>query len=234
MDAIQINVYAFLGILEFTLLLLVASLVLFVRGKNLMRWQRLARKKLKEMKQLPQTVTFEQYLREELNRNQRLTECVAGSQDDVENKAVELMKLREQYLELELQVRAWENDQNVFRESLVAGLGELIERLRPEAQTATDAGVDVSEIIPQREESAAEQQRSEQRRLIDTHDAEFDRLKEVINNQQDDRHVLESKLRELEALLEFKDATIEELEKQNKKREANLRAAAGGKSVDRC
>ena len=229
MEDIQINVYAFLGVMELTLLLLVSTLVLVIRTKKLAHWQALARKKLKELKQLPATVSFEQYLREALNLNQGLIESAVASHDEADKNTVELMEIRAKFLELELDAQASVDDPNAFRERLIAGLSELIEGLGPEVQTTADSGEETFEILPQQDDAAEEQEHSGQRRQIDTHDAEFDRLKEVINNQQDDRHEMERKIQDLEALLEFKDATIEELEKQNKKLEVSLLAVSGEK-----
>ena len=229
MEDLHINAYAFLGVLEFSLLLFVAALVFIVRSKNLARRLRLLQQKLKKAVQVPETVSFEQYLRDEMIRNQGLIERAAASQDDAEKKAVELMKMRGQFLGLEIEVRAVENNPAVFQDKLAVGLSALIEQLRPAADTVAETGVEAVELIPQQEEAAVEQHGSEPRNLIDTRDAEFNRLKEVINNQQDvmeallkaegelsrqdDRHELQIRLQELEALLESKDATIEELEK---------------------
>jgi hypothetical protein len=248
MADLQINVYAFLGVLEFSLLLLVVTLFFVVRSKNLAGRLRVVQAKLKKAEQVPEPVTFDQYLRDEVLRNQELIELAAGSQDDAEKKAAELMEMRKQFLELEVQAQALENNPIAFQGKLAAGLSELMEQLRSEADTVTETVAEEYEIIPQLEETATEQEQSEQRKLLDTHDAEFDRLKEVINNQQDamqalrkaedeifpqdEKHELEIKLQELEAQVEFKDAAIEELEKQYSKLEARFLAATGEKKLD--
>jgi len=246
MADLQINAYAFLGVLELALLLFVVSLVLVIRSNKLADRLRVVQGKLKKAEQLPEPVTFEQYLHDEVLHNQDLMEHAAESQDDAEKNAAEAMAMRKQFLELEIELRALENDPIAFQNKLAAGLNELMERLRPEAEIVMESVVEAVETIPPLE--AAVQDQSAQRKLLATHDAEFDRLKKVINNQQDamealrkaengippqgDKHELESKLQELEALLEFKDAAIEELEKQTNKLEAEFLTASGEKKVN--
>jgi len=224
------------------------ALIFVVRSINLARRLRVVQAKLKKAEQVPEPVSFDQYLRDELHRNQDLIELAAASQDDAEKKATELLEVRKRFLELEVQARALENNPIAFPAKLAAGLSELVEQLRSEAETVTEPVVEGYDIITQLEEAATEQEQSEQRKPLDTHDAEFDRLKEVINNQQDamqalrkaedeilpqeERHALEIKIQELEALVEFKDAAIEELEKQYSELEARFLAAAGEKNVD--
>jgi len=243
MENLQINVYAFLGVLEFSLLLLIVTLFFIVRSKNLAGQLRVVQGKLKKAEQLPETATFDQYLRDEVIHNQQLIERAAASQEDAEKKIAEVLNVRKQFLELEVEVRAFENNPITFQDKLADGLSELIERLRPEAELVMEPVAEAVETIPQSEQASAEQ-----RELIDTHDAELIRLKEVINNQQDaiealrraedrnvrqdEKHELEIKLQELEALVEFKDATIEELEKQYSELEARFLAASEGKKVN--
>ena len=247
MADLQINAYAFLGVLELALLLIVVSLVFVIRSNKLAGRLRVVQVKLKKAEQLPAPVTFDQYLRDEVLHNQDLMEHAAESQDDADKNVAEAMGMRKQFLELEIELRALENDPIAFQNKLAAGLNELMERLRPEAEIMMESVVEAVETIPP-VDAAAVQEQSAQRQLLDTHDAEFDRLKKVINNQQDalealrkaedrippqgDKHDLESKLRELEALLEIKDAAIEELEKQYNKLEAEFLAASGEKRVN--
>ena len=244
MTDLDINVYAFLGMLEFALLLLVLSLVFILRSHKLARRLRVAQVKLKKAAQLPEPVSFDQYLRDALSQNQELLERVAASQDEAEKKVAELMEIRNQYLELEFEARAVADNPIAFQDKLESGLSELREGMLSDAEIVMEPLVGPPEPMAQVEETAA----TEQRKLIDTRDAEFNRLKEVINNQQDamkalldaegevspqdgDRE-LHGKLQELEALLEFKDATIEELEKQNSKLEARLLAAEEEKTLN--
>jgi hypothetical protein len=244
MTDFHINTYVFLGILEFALLLLVLSLVLILRSHKLAGRLRVAQVKLKKAAQLPEPVTFDQYLRDELSQNQDILERVAASQDEAEKKVADLMDIRNQYLELEIEARAVADNPIAFQDKLETGLSELQEGVLSEAEIVMEPVVEPPEPTTQQEETAA----TEQRKLIDTRDAEFNRLKEVINNQQDamkalldaeaeaspqdgDRE-LHGKLQELEALLEFKDATIDELEKQNSKLEARLLAAEEEKNLN--
>ena len=244
MTDFHINIYVFLGILEFALLLLVLSLVFILRSHKLAGRLRVAQVKLKRAAQLPEPVTFDQYLRDELSQNQDILERVAASQDEAEKKVADLMDIRNQYLELEVEARAVADNPIAFQDKLETGLSELREGVLSEAEIVMEPVVGPPEPTAQQEETAA----TEQRKLIDTRDAEFNRLKEVINNQQDamkallhaegeaspqdgDRE-LHGKLQELEVLLEFKDATIDELEKQNSRLEARLLAAEEGKILN--
>ena len=242
MADLQINVYTFLGVLEFALILFLICLILIVRSNKLARRLRAVQDKLKKARQLPEAVTFTRYLRDEVAHNQGLIEGAAESQDDAGKNVAELMGFRKLFLELEIEARALENDPIAFQDKLAAGLRELIERVRPDAKIVMESVTEAVKTISPAE-GAAEQEQSAQRKLLDTHDAEFDRLKQVINNQQDAmealrkaedgtspqgyQHELESKLQELEALLEFKDAAIEQLEKQRSQLEAS-----GEKRVD--
>lgn len=244
MTDFHINTYVFLGILEFALLLLVLSLVFILRSHKLAGLLRVAQVKLKKAAQLPEPATFDQYLRDELSQNQDILERVAASQDEAERKVADLMDIRKQYLELEVEARAVADNPIAFQDKLETGLSELREGVLSEAEIVMEPVVGPPEPTAQQEETAA----TEQRKLIDTRDAEFNRLKEVINNQQDamkalldaeaeaspqdgDRE-LHGKLQELEALLEFKDATIDELEKQNSRLEARLLSAEEGKILN--
>jgi hypothetical protein len=247
MADLHINVYAFLGVLEFALLLLVVSLFFIVRSNRLAGRLRIVQGKLKKARQLQAPVTFAHYLRDEVDHNQGLIERAAESQDEAGKNVARMMGFRKQFLELEVEARALENDPNAFQDKLAAGLGELIKDMRPDAEIVMESLADAVATTPLQEEAVRQEQLA-QRKLLDTHDAEFDRLKKVINNQQDamealrkagngiapqgDRDELESKLQELEALLESKDATIEQLEKQHSKLEAGFLAVSGEKQVD--
>jgi len=248
MADLQINVYAFLGALEFALLLLVVSLVFVVRSNKLAGRLRVVQEKLKKAAQMRAPVSFDHYLRDEVVHNQKLIQRAAGSQDDADRKVAEVMGIRKQFLELEIEARTLENDPDALKDKLAAGLGELIEHLRPEPITVMESAVEAVESIPPVEEAVKQEQQLAQRKLLDTHEAEFDRLKKVINHQQDamdalrraengispqgDNDELEGKLQELEALLEFKDAAIEQLEKQHSKLEARFLAVSGEQQVD--
>jgi len=208
MADLQITVYAFLGVLEFALLLLVVSLVFIVRSIKLAGRLRVAQGKLKKAGQMPEPVTFEQYLRDEVIHSQDLIERAAASQDDAEKNVAEVMNMRKQFLELEVEARALENNPIAFQDKLTAGLGELIEGLRPEVKMVMESAVKAVDTIPQAEEATA----AEQRKLLDTHDAEFDRLKKVINNQQDAMKALRSELQARDNKVDGLDAGMQKLD----------------------
>ncbi|MGI9321424.1 MAG: hypothetical protein ACR2O5_08430, partial [Thiogranum sp.] len=77
MADLQINAYAFLGVLELALLLIVVSLVFVIRSNKLAGRLRVVQGKLKKAEQLPAPVTFDQYLRNEVLHNQALMERAA-------------------------------------------------------------------------------------------------------------------------------------------------------------
>jgi predicted nucleic acid-binding Zn-ribbon protein len=208
MENLQINVYAFLGVLEFSLLLLIVTLFFIVRSKNLAGQLRVVQGKLKKAEQLPETVTFDQYLRDEVIHNQHLIERAAASQEDAEKKIAEVLNVRKQFLELEVEVRAFEDNPITFQDKLADGLSELIERLRPEVNMVMESAVKAVETIPQAEEATA----AEQCKLLDTHDAEFDRLKKVINNQQDALQALRSELQARDNKVDGLDAGMQKLD----------------------
>jgi chromosome segregation ATPase len=197
MEDLDINIYAFLGVLEFSLLLLVVSLVFFLRSRSLAGRLRILQARLKKAGELPEPVTFEQYLRDEVIRNQTLIDSAAASQDDAEKQAAELMRMRKQFLELEVEARSLENNPVEFQNRLAGGFNELIEQWRPEPETVTETVLKSVETAAEAETaSEAEADAPEQPKALDTHDAEFDRLKQVINNQQD---AMEALRRELQA-----------------------------------
>lgn len=248
MEDLKIDIYAFLGVLECALLLLVITLFFFVRNKKLAGRLRLVQAKLKKAQQLPEPVTFSQYLSDELRHTQDLIERASVSPDDADRKVAELMEIRKQFLELEVEARVLESNPIAFQDKLAAGLSELMKRWRPEAEIMMEPEVEAVETTPQQEEVLEEREQPEQRKRVDTHDAEFDRLKELINNQQDamqalrkseeeifpqdEKHQLQSKVLELEAMVEFKDVTIEELEKQYSELEARFLAVSGDKQIN--
>jgi chromosome segregation ATPase len=199
MEDIHVNLYAFLGVLEFSLLLLVVTLVFFLRSRNLAGRLRVLQGRLKKAEQLPEPVSFEQYLRDEVIRNQTLIESAAASQDDAEKQAAELMRMRKQFLELEVEARALENNPVEFQNRLAAGFNELIDQWRPEPETVTETVVESVETAPEAETaSESDADASEQPKALDTHDDEFDRLKQVINNQQDAMEALRRELQSRE------------------------------------
>jgi predicted nucleic acid-binding Zn-ribbon protein len=185
MDELHIDIYAFFAVAEAAVVLLAVAAALFLRSKTLSSRIQTLQRQLQRAQDVPEPVSYEQYLRDEIIRNETLVEQAAAAEDDAERKAGELLRMRGQFLQLELAARALDDNPVRFQDTLAAGLSELIEQLRPAAKTvvvpaAEEPPVDVS-AAPQ-----AVGANSDAGRLTrDTHDEEFDRLKQVINNQQD-------------------------------------------------
>jgi predicted RNase H-like nuclease (RuvC/YqgF family) len=210
MEEFQIDLYAFLGVLEVAFILLVITLVFVVRSRSLAGRIRALQMKLKKAQAAPDPVGFDQYLRDEVIRNQALIDRAAGSEDNTEQEAVDLLKMRKQFLELELEARALEKNPVEFQARIAAGLHELIEQLRPEPETVTETVIEEADTPAQADVAAAET--AEARSTVDTHDAEFNRLKDVINNQQDAMEALRSELRAREHEIEDLDAIMQKLD----------------------
>ncbi len=215
MEDLQINLFALLGVLEFAVVLLVVALFFIVRSKRLASRVCALQKELTEAAQdEPATIGFEQYLRDEVLRNQDLIDSAAAATDDAEKKAGELLQLRKQFLELEVEARALEKNPVAFQDRLAAGMSELIEQLRPEAETVTET---VSEATDSdsRADVAAEsdiEEGGDERPTIDTHDAEMNRLKDVINNQQDAMTALRKELEARAGDIEDLDSIMQKLD----------------------
>jgi chromosome segregation ATPase len=226
MEDFQINLFAFLGVLELAMVLLVVALLFVVRNKHLSSRVRALKKELKEAAQdEPVTVGFDQYLRDEVIRNQDLIDSATASQDDAEKKAGELLQLRKQFLELEVEVRALEKNPVEFQDRLAAGMSELIEQLRPEPETATETVTEATEPPSQADDVADSEEGGEDRTLVDTHDAEVSHLKDVINNQQDAMEALRKELEDRSGEIEDLDsilAKLDQFEKQSSELESCL------------
>ncbi|HHH45143.1 MAG TPA: hypothetical protein ENK49_13490, partial [Gammaproteobacteria bacterium] len=180
MEDLQIHIFALLGVLEMAIVLAVVTVFFVVRSRRLADTVRALQVKLKQARQEDGEATdFEQYLRDEVLRNQELIDRAAASEDDAEKKAAELLLLRKQFLEMEIEARALENNPVEFQDRLAAGMSELIEQLRPEPETVAE--VPEAQTGDTETEAAIEAEEPE-RATIDTHDAEFNRLKDVINN----------------------------------------------------
>ncbi|HHJ15654.1 MAG TPA: hypothetical protein ENJ80_03050 [Gammaproteobacteria bacterium] len=219
MEDIQIDLYGFLAALEVAFVLLVIALVFFIRSKSLAGRVQLLQRKLKkaQAQDAVEAVSFDQYLRDEVIRNQELIDSAAASDDDAEKKAAELLRMRNQFLELEIEVRSLENNPVKFQDRLAAGMSDLIEQLRPEPETVTEA-VATADGQEAETEPGIEQDVVEERATIDTHDAEFNRLKDVINNQQDAMAALRRELEARETEIEDADSVmrkLDEFEKQS-------------------
>ena len=126
MEDIQIDLYGFLAALEVAFVLLVIALVFFIRSKSLAGRVQLLQRKLKkaQAQDAVEAVSFDQYLRDEVIRNQELIDSAAASDDDAEKKAAELLRMRNQFLELEIEVRSLENNPVKFQDRLAAGMSD--------------------------------------------------------------------------------------------------------------
>ena len=228
MEDLQINLFAFLGVLELAVVLLAVALFFVARSKYLASRVHALKRKLKEAAQdEPATVGFDQYLRDEVIRNQDLIDSATASQDDAEKKAGELLQLRKQFLELEVEVRALEKNPVEFQDRLAAGMSELIEQLRPEPETVTETVTEATEPLPQADDAAELdiEKGGDDRTLVDTHDAEVSHLKDVINNQQDAMEALRKELEDRAGEIEDLDsilAKLDQFEKQSSELESCL------------
>jgi chromosome segregation ATPase len=229
MEDFQINLFAFLGVLELAMVLLAVALFFVARSKYLARRVQALKRKLKEAEQdEPATVGFDQYLRDEVIRNQDLIDRAAASKDDAEKKAGELLRLRKQFLELEVEARALENNPVEFQDRLAAGMSELIEQLRPEPETVTETVSEATEPPSQAGDVGESniEEGGKTRTLVDTHDAEVSHLKDVINNQQDAMEALRKELEARAGEIEDLDsilAKLDEFEKQSSELESCLK-----------
>lgn len=215
MEDFQINLFAFLGVLEFAIGLLAVALFFVVRSKRLADRVRALNKKLKEAEQQePETIGFVQYLRDEVIRNQDFIDRAAASEDGAEKKAGELLQWRKQFLELEVEACALEKNPAEFQDRLAAGMSELIEQLRPEAETVTEAVSEATDPAPEADDAAEAgiEEGDEERKTIDTHDAQVNRLKDVIINQQDAMVALRKELEAREGDIEDLDSILQKLD----------------------
>jgi len=157
-------------------------------------------------------IGFDQYLRDAIIRNQALIEGAAVAEDKAEKQAGELLGLRKKFLELELAAHALERNPVQYQQTLATGFSELIEQMRPEAETVTLAAAQEPSVQPSSAESATADEPAAPRGTLDTHDQEFNRLKQVINNQQDAMSALRAELKAREADIEDLDGILRKLD----------------------
>ena len=213
MEELQISPYLFFGALEMAMLFLVVALAFFIRsnllGGRITELQK-ALKKAGDVES-PEPVRYDQYLRDEVVRNQAFIDQAAASEDDEEKKAGELLLMRKQFLELEVEAAALEGNPVEFQNRLMAGMSELIEQLRPEPETVTETVTETVEesVVNGAGESAQEDAARSQ---LDTHDEEFDRLKQVINNQHEAMAALRAELQARESEIEDLDVILAKLD----------------------
>ena len=213
MEELQISPYVFFGALEVAMLFLVVALVFFIRSNVLGGRITELQKALKKAADVepPEPVRYEQYLRDEVVRNQAFIDQAAASENGKEKQAGELFTMRKQFLELEVEAAALEGNPVEFQNRLAAGMSELIEQLRPEPETVTETVTETVEesVLGDAGESA---QGDAARSRLDTHDEEFDRLKQVINNQHEAMAALRGELQARESEIEDLDVILAKLD----------------------
>ena len=213
MEELQISPYVLFGALEMAMLLLVVALAFFIRSNILGGRITDLQKALKKAEDIepPEPVRYDQYLRDEVVRNQAFIDQAAASEDGKEKKAGELLVLRKQFLELEVEAAALEGNPVEFQNRIAAGMSELIEQLRPEPETVTETVTETVEesVVSDTGESAQDDAAHSQ---LDTHDKEFDRLKQVINNQHEAMAALRAELQARESEIEDLDVILAKLD----------------------
>ena len=213
MDDFQINMFAFFAVAEFTLVLLVVAAALVLRSRALAGRVEVLQRQLKQVQDVPEPVGYAQYLRDEIIRNAAFVEQAAAADDDAEPNAAQLLGMRKQFLELELAAHALDNNPVQFQATLAAGLGELIEQLRPApASVAVAVAQEASDEASAAPPAAATAKAEAGRATRDTHDEEFNRLKQVINNQQDAMAALRGELKAREADIQDLDSILRKLD----------------------
>lgn len=208
----QVGLFAFLGALELAMLLLVTSIVFLLRGNRLSRKVDVLEKKLDMSAEASEPVGFDQYLRDEIIRNEALTDQAAASQDESEKKAAELLKFRKRFLEIELEAHALEGNPVAFQDRIAAGLCELREVMRPDAESVeAEPEAETPMAVELEEAPGDEGEEASERKIVDTSEQEINHLKDVINNQQDAMSALRAQLEE-HAEVEGMDAALKQLE----------------------
>ena len=213
MDDLQIGLYPFLGVVELVLVLLVVAVIFIVRNRSLSARVRGLQGQLKKAADQPEPVSFAQYLRDEVLRNQDLYERASASTEQNDKDAADLLALRRQFLELELAARELENNPVRFQQALAEGLGELREKWRPEGETVEAPAADEPPApAGELEEATDDEPETAARATLDTHEEEFDRLKRVILNQQDAMAALRTELQAREADIQDLDSILRKLD----------------------
>ncbi len=218
METLQVNLIAFLGALEFALLALVAAIGFGWRGRRLANRVRHLERQARQAKPDAEPVSYAQYLRDEVLRNQELIERADAAQDVADRKVAGLFAMRKRFLEIELEARKLEANPVAFQARIADGMKALIEQLRPEPETVSAQ----TEVAPDAQASAEpdpspDQENSAPRETHDTHDEEVDHLKQVINNQQDAMAALRAKLREHESELQGAEDVLQKLDEFEKR-----------------
>jgi predicted RNase H-like nuclease (RuvC/YqgF family) len=212
MDDLHIDLYAFFAVAEVAVVLLAVAAAFFLRSRVLSGRVQTLQRQLQRAQEVPEPVTYDQYLRDAIIRNEAIVEQAAVAEDDAERKAAELLRMRKQFLELELAAHALDNNPVQFQDTLAAGLSELIEQLRPAAETVEVSAAEEPSIAVSAAPPAVSPNSDAGRVTRDTHDDEFDRLKQVINNQQDAMAALRAELKAREADIQDLDTILGKLD----------------------
>ncbi len=199
--------------MEMALVLIVAALLLGLRSRKLASRVRVLQARLEQPVEAPETVGFDQYLRDEIIRNQAFIDEAAAATEAQAPEQAEMLAMRKQFLELELAAHPAQGNPVAFCRTLAEGMRGLVEQLRPQPETVVET--ETVEAQPESgTEAASPTQDSEaaMRELRDTHDDELDHLRTVINNQQDAMSALRARLKESEQDIEGMDGILEKLD----------------------
>ena len=213
METIQIDLLTLLGVMEFILALGAVGLFLWWRSNKLARRVEALQTRTGQPAEVPEPIAFDQYLRDEVIRNQAFIEQAAASQDAQERDSAQLLEMRKQFLELELAAQAEESNPVEFCRTIADGMRGFIEQLRPEPATVVEKETVEMQSQPDVGPDASEDDSSAApRELRDTHDEELDHLRQVINNQQDAMAALRAGLKDNGNEVEGAEGILEKLD----------------------
>ncbi len=208
----QLDLYSLFGLIEVIIVLLVAAGWLLLRSRLLSSRVRSLQQQL-SARAKESLVDFSHYLREEILRNQALCETLSAAGTDGQ-QAAERLSVRRQFLDLELSAQEFADNPQRFQNALTAGVADLLERWRPAPETAAVAPDTEATDTP--ETAAAEPAPApggtETDPAPDTQEEEFDRLKQVILNQQDAMAALRKELRARESEIDNLDSILSKLD----------------------
>ena len=138
MEEFQMDPVAILfAILEFTFVMMALAIVFVIRSKILSkRILKLQSRKPEAVKEESESVSFDQYLRDEIIRNEEIIDRLDASEAESVQQHASLLKVRKRFLELEIEARELDGNPVAFEEKLGSGMQELIESLKPEKKKA--------------------------------------------------------------------------------------------------
>ena len=137
MEQLQVNLIAFLGVLEFALVAAVIAIGFGLRGRRLANRVRALELKASQVEPVAEAVSYQQYLRDEVLRNQELIERAEAAQGVAERNVGGLFAMRKRFLEIELEARELEANPVAFQARIAEGMQSLIEQLRPVQETVS-------------------------------------------------------------------------------------------------